>query len=318
MARPAPGPVASHSPVEQPRRRLPQPGTLPAPRRVRALCLQPPPPAPPGREAEEPPAARGPARPGPIRARRCCYARPYSARRPRAPLRAPAAAGGRYGQSAARPRCVRSAGARLGGRAAGPGAGGRRAGGGSACARSGCGTACEKFTPRSFVREPAGGSGRKEGTAGKPARRAAVGAAAAALHRPQREGGVWSGEAGRLVPGLPAAEVGLPAVAAASLLGGPSHPPPGAPRPGWVPALLCPATEVASFFLSSSRRKLAVFSFLLETMHESVIGSLPLHRCLGANEADADVSALGAAGNVYFKLAAYWLLNSRLWRKAIK
>lgn len=61
-----------------------------------------------------------------------------------------------------------------------------------------------------------------------------------------------------------------------------------------------------------------MFSFLLETMHESVIGSLPLHRCLGANEADADVSALGAAGNVYFKLAAYWLLNSRLWRKAIK
>lgn len=35
-------------------------------------------------------------------------------------------------------------------------------------------------------------------------------------------------------------------------------------------------------------------------MHESIISPLPLLVCLGANEADANMSALGATKNMYF------------------
>lgn len=221
-----------------------------------------------------------------------------------APLLCPAAA-----RPAARPRggwrpvwterraaqvCTERRGSAAGGlrgRGRASGAGGRRAGGGSARARSGCGTAREKLTPRGFVREPAEGFGRK-GSPSVPRQQCYAARSARGAFGAVKPGG-WCRACRRV------ADCGC-----RFLAGGTEPPLPGAPRPGWVPALLCPATEVMSFFLSSSRRKLAVFSFLLETMHESIIGPLPLLGCLGANEADADVSALGATTNVYFQLAA--------------
>lgn len=88
--------------------------------------------AAPGRDARLPPPAvagepeaaralrgRGRAAARPMGAGRCCYARPYSARRPRAPLRAPAAGTGAAGMVRGGDKGTRGAGGCGGGRARG-------------------------------------------------------------------------------------------------------------------------------------------------------------------------------------------------------